>query len=410
MPSGSTATAATLSTIAPIDSLGDLTIPFVLAVIAAGLGAAAIAARVLRLPAATGRLASIDGLRGLLAWFVFVHHGAHWYVFAHTGNWRHDGSRVVAYLGRGSVAMFFMITAFLFTSRLLETRVRGFDWLRFLVSRVLRLTPLYLAAMLVLFLCVAAASDFTRVEPWPVLAANALRWLTFTVAGTPDLNGVHGTELWIAGVVWSLPYEWFFYLLLPLLALAIGCRVPWGWFALAVAAAAGLWLFAPFWPFTLAFVPGMAAAWLVRSERFRTWSRSPLAALVVLAAVALAVARFAFPFDAKALALLGVAFALIAGGNDLFGMLSWRCSRLLGDVSYSVYLLHGLFLAAVFHFGLGLESARGLSPGQHLALVVALVPVLLLLVCATFRWIESPPLRRVDAVTAAIRAAFRRRA
>jgi peptidoglycan/LPS O-acetylase OafA/YrhL len=58
------------------------------------------------------------------------------------------------------------------------------------------------------------------------LLKNALHWLAFTVFQAPDLNGFNPTSLIVAGVTWSLPYEWFFYLCLPVLALLSGRRPP----------------------------------------------------------------------------------------------------------------------------------------------------------------------------------------
>jgi len=39
----------------------------------------------------------------------------------------------------------------------------------------------------------------------------------------------------------------------------------------------------------------------------------------------------------------------VAAGNDLFGLLSWRGVFLLGTVSYSFYLMHGIMLYLMSH-------------------------------------------------------------
>ena len=68
----------------------------------------------------TSRNASIDGMRGLLALFVFLHHACIWYFSLSTGQWKIPPSYFYTHLGQSSVALFFMITAFLFSNKLLD--------------------------------------------------------------------------------------------------------------------------------------------------------------------------------------------------------------------------------------------------------------------------------------------------
>jgi tRNA A-37 threonylcarbamoyl transferase component Bud32 len=87
-------------------------------------------------PAAFRRkpLCGIDGLRGYLAFGVFVHHSIITWIFLRTGVIDFPPSNFYSMLGQGSVALFFMITGFLFWSRLLA-QGRNHDWLAFGVSR-----------------------------------------------------------------------------------------------------------------------------------------------------------------------------------------------------------------------------------------------------------------------------------
>ena len=93
--------------------------------------------------AGNSRFASIDGLRGYLAFGVFIHHSIITWIFLSTGKIDLPPSNFYSQLGQGSVALFFMITGFLFWDRLL-TQGRQHDWLAFAVSRLFRLYPLYL--------------------------------------------------------------------------------------------------------------------------------------------------------------------------------------------------------------------------------------------------------------------------
>lgn len=48
-----------------------------------------------------GRFDAIDGLRGYLAFFVFLHHSAIWYFFLRTGFWQAPASAFLYAAGRG---------------------------------------------------------------------------------------------------------------------------------------------------------------------------------------------------------------------------------------------------------------------------------------------------------------------
>ena len=97
--------------------------------------------------------------------------------------------------------------------------------------------------------------------------------------------------------------------------------------------------------------------------------------------------------------LLTVAFAIITAGNTLGGLLAWPASRLVGEITYSVYLLHGLVLFAVFHFLIGPARAASYTAFEHWLVIFACVPLTVLVCCGTFRWIEAPAMHRTGAVS-----------
>jgi peptidoglycan/LPS O-acetylase OafA/YrhL len=355
-------------------------------------------------PPAQGRHAAIDGLRGYLALFVFLHHGGVWYFYLRTGRWEVPPSHLYTHLGQGSVEVFFMITGFLFFSKLIEAGPRGIDWGRFFVARFLRLVPLYLLAMLLLFVLVACLSGGALNEPLPKLLGGMARWLGFTVGGAPDLNRIAQTYTLVAGVMWSLPYEWFFYFSLPLLALAARVIPPARYIALGIAAAAGWILWRPAMVPLLAFLGGIAAAVLYQWEAFRRFSAGRVASLAALGCIAMAVGLYASAFGAGPVLLLSAAFALIACGNTLFGALVSPMSRRLGEMAYGIYLLHGMLLFVTFYFIFGVAEAQAFSPALHWLVVLAVTPVLVVACFAAFRLIESPAMRSAAAVTARLRA------
>src|SRR5205823_3935296 len=111
-------------------------------------------------PSTTGRFASLDGLRGYLAFGVFIYHSSIWYYFVRSGKWDVPPSRVYRNLGQASVMLFFMITGFLFCSKLLRGRSELIDWRKLYVSRFLRLVPLYILAIALMVLTVCIITSF----------------------------------------------------------------------------------------------------------------------------------------------------------------------------------------------------------------------------------------------------------
>ena len=185
-------------------------------------------------PLEHARYQTIDGLRGYLAFFVFLHHASIWFFYLRGGGWDVPPSNLFTHFGQSSVALFFMLTAFLFVTKLLDSRKTGVDWKHLYLSRVFRLVPLYVFAMLLLFILVASLSDWQMREPIGKLFSAVLRWLLFTVGGGPDINGIVNTPIITAGVTWSLPYEWLFYFCLPLLALLLGMLPPYLYVGLGI--------------------------------------------------------------------------------------------------------------------------------------------------------------------------------
>ena len=367
------------------------------------------------------RNASIDGLRGFLAFFVFLHHASIWYFDLRTGVWTVPPSNFYTHLGQSSVALFFMITAFLFSTKLLDARGKtsasgqpvlrsSVFWQRLYVSRLLRLTPLYFFMLALVVLVTAIVSDFQLREPLPVLLKNIGAWASFIILGRPDLNGVAITSRMIAGVNWTLPYEWFFYFSLPLLAwLASFLRVlpSWPYLLFSFAAVAGLWFKVfPWQPnpiYGYAFLGGVAAAVVVRWSWLQRVLNSPwgtrLGGVAAVLCLAYVFRHFSTANSLPALAWLTVAFTIMASGNGLFGILHSRAAQTLGDASYSIYLLHGLVMYVTFKLVLGVGTAAQLSVFGYWGVILGCTAVLLPLSFATFRWIESPAIRSAPRVS-----------
>ncbi len=377
-------------------------VPAILAVSIA-LGVTHLIGRRFGTPLAQGRFHTIDGLRGYLAFLVFLHHSAVWYSFVRSGRWEQPASTLYRYFGGGSVDLFFMITAFLFWSKLIHGRSRKILWLRLYVSRVLRLFPMYLVAVLLLLTLVGVATKFQLRETPLQLFGNILRWLNFTALGAPDINGVVATKNIVAGVMWSLPYEWWFYFSLPACALLFGVIPPKFWLFLSlVVTSAGIYFVVRHStaPLLAAFGGGVLAAFAVRRKRFREVASGAAGSVVCLLFLASAPILFPITHSLPSIGFLSVAFVIIACGNNLFGVLSWPASRMLGEITYSIYLLHGMLYFVVFHYVIGIGRAAELSLAAHWMVVFLCTPVLIVVSYATFRTIEAPGMARVPEIMA----------
>ncbi|HKO51391.1 MAG TPA: acyltransferase [Polyangiaceae bacterium] len=368
-------------------------------------------------PEKSRRVNSIDGLRGYLGFFVFLHHAAFWYSFVRTKQWAIPDSHLFIHLGQGSVLLFFMITGFLFFAKIRSNQRGQLDWLRLFVSRVLRLTPLYLVIVAIVAVIVGVETHFTLQEPASRVATQALHWLSFCFFDSPPLNGFLTTWLITAGVSWTLRFEWLFYLALPLVGVAIA---PGRYIVFGAAAISLLLSISPYKHSTLplcAFGSGMFAVLCVERPKLRRVLRSRPVAALALAVLVFTVVHFPVTYvmwtqlptaiELLVLALLTLPFCAIAAGNPLFGALTHPLSRRLGDLSYGLYLLQGIVLYVAFRFVLGFERAAALSIPLYWCVVAVCGGVLVLSSMLAFRFIEAPALRLVNPATSGLRSPAR---
>ena len=117
---------------------------------------------------------------------------------------------------------------------------------------------------------------------------------------------------------------------------------------------------------------------------------------MIVGCIAAAIIAFPSAYGVVPLLLLSAAFCLIAGGNTLFGTLVHPVSRTLGEMAYSIYLLHGILLFVVFTFVVGREPAQGMSTETHWFLIVVTTPLLITGSYLTYRWIEHPAMQQTE--------------
>ncbi|MFB6454215.1 acyltransferase family protein [Chitinophaga sp. Hz27] len=353
-----------------------------------------------------GKYKSIDGLRGLLAFFVFFHHSVIWYYFLHSGQWGFPPSHLYSHLGPTSVSMFFMITAFLFFTRLRSFKRNGADWLKLYTGRFFRILPLYFVVVIIVFFIAGIITHFQLNEPVPAIGLELGKWLLFM---EPDINGIGGTRLIVAGVVWSLAYEWLFYFSLPLLGMLF--FQIWPSFRTFICALLCWMLFIfillYFYQYNMFlrlsfFAGGIMAGLLSENTMVQRIAKSWYASMVIIALLMVVVIGYRDIDSIIPYCCMALSFILIANGNSIFGLLNLPATAIIGQLSYSIYLLHGILLFSTFHFLLGHGFVAGLSPVAYWCLIGGLSVVLMIVSFCSYQLIEK---RWLDKTPAAVRIA-----
>ena len=351
------------------------------------------------------QLASLTPLRGMAALWVMIFHFV-WH-FPNIHPERYTGAVYKGYL---AVDMFFVLSGFVLTHVYKDGFSRGLTTSRyanFLKARVARLYPLHLAMLLVFVAAAMAERAVTYVldgtfDPLPLIGERSVIGL---FANLVMLHGLWAQKLNWNEPAWSISLEFVAYLLFPLLFVvlrragrfgrtAIGCLI----------LAALLWLaystgdYFNQWNGTYAILRALAeffAGALLYSVYERCAAASVMATdgpLFVATLVLGALLHLSAP-DLGIIALFPLLILTAARNKGrLARLLNSGPFCWLGDISYSVYLLHWFVLTVV------LELAQ-LIPGFALAdlelrtsllAVAAMIGVSLGLATLSYRHIEVP--------------------
>ena len=356
----------------------------------------------------------LDGLRGIAALWVFV---SHVQILS--------GMRYVPLISWGGLAvdLFMMLSGFLMAHHYLLRRAREpwaepSTWVHFWTRRFFRIAPLYYL-LLIVALALGPWLGEQRgaiAAAWPTTATSAARYadqsfgnllahMSFVFGALPDY--AFRTAL----PDWSIGLEMQFYLVFPLLMLAVARFGAFAMGAVTVLACVGMrWL----WPgyfhqFEMpAFLPlkmyvffiGMGIA----LSRMRGRMTPALIASLALAA-AYAVAERSSESAAR-LPLIAALFYLmndgsLPGSTRLASVVTWvrtvlsaRVSRFLGDTAYGFYLVHLLVLLPVAG-ALARYPAYVQTPAvvRWLLCMALAAPIAYVLAWLLYRAVEVPGIR-----------------
>jgi peptidoglycan/LPS O-acetylase OafA/YrhL len=345
--------------------------------------------RLINLPPPSGRFGCLDGLRGYLALSVFFMHFITTYYWKNGDGWKTVPNHTLAQLGQVGVGLFFMITGFLFIHKII-TAGSNINWRQLYASRIFRIYPLYILALGFVFITSYAATDWWPQTGLVDFMARPLSWLLFL--GGP-VNGFADSKLVIAGVHWTLRYELLFYLSLPVLAWFIN-RSRMAAFMLAI----GVFVFALL-PVSLPLINqsfflfflsgGLVAALYSKYPEKMVYGRSAAAALISIAALLLVIMVLPDVYSLLPALLIVPFFYCVVSGNTFGGLLSLKPSVLLGEVSFSLYLMHGVVLYFLFSVFMP-DMATQLDYTQYLMLAPVVAALVAAFSILTYRLIEKP--------------------
>ncbi|WP_165847947.1 acyltransferase family protein [Paraburkholderia lacunae] len=333
------------------------------------------------------RNAAINGMRAFLAINVAVSHLLRTHKAIETGEW--EG--MIGYFE--SFPLFFMITGFVFWEKILQAGIKT-DWLRLYIARLFRIGPMYLFVVGIMLLVVFARTGFVLREPAGSVAYQVLSWLAVGIVDVPHtVNGHPRADLILAGVTWTLRWEWLFYACLPVLALLSGkkTRVLFPLLALTVCLlVAGLTSHKTMPMFASLYLVGMSAASLHHaSRRIHLDNRMASSAALLLLAAMFAAPQAFETLSPMSVAYYALLFYLISSGATVFGLLTSRSVQMLGQASYSIYLAQGLFLTLFFSIP-AIRSFAFTSMQAFWLVGLAYLVLLCASAALTYRFIESP--------------------
>jgi peptidoglycan/LPS O-acetylase OafA/YrhL len=338
--------------------------------------------RTLRFP----NVPALDGVRGLAALAVVVHHGLGASgAPAHITSWM-DASQAAASFGYLGVDLFFVLSGYLITSLLLLARRQPSYYRNFYVKRVFRILPALLLVLLLIRVL------WPHQVPW-----SAILLAVLFVSNIPLFWSVPSI-----GPFWSLATEEQFYLLWPTVVhrtrarklvhlLLVLIAVPVVFRTLEEAFHGGRAQYTPLhcdglaWGALLAIFALRARVPLRPHNAVALW-RSPgrwvLLAGALLMLLSFFLHRtlhndFGLPVTAAAPLFAGTLFFLLTHPRNFIARaLGSAPLRMLGAVSYMVYLSHSYIMEV---YDQHLNVWLGLSAHRALALRLAVVLVLTLL-------------------------------
>lgn len=329
----------------------------------------------------------MDGLRYILASLVaYSHIGAVIGLLLYD-DWFHNVSILIYNTGSTGVALFFIISGYLFGGLKADH-----NWLAFFIQRIFRIAPIYLISI---FFCITISAylgykmgntmDFHAIFSWLNLGLH--------INHNP-IWGYKYTYLINSGVAWTLSWEWKFYFTVPFVSILIPkeYRLALSLFMLAII----IIYLKPFLHqdsiFIMLFIVGFCIKNIPHDHLFESYQHHKSMIEILACILFVFLLLYDYPhYSTPLVFLFSIFFFFIISGVSLFGLLCTSGFVKLGKASYSIYLLHGIFWfilnKILIHFDL-IDNLLIRYLSQTLVwLLICFVSL------QTYRFIEEPAIR-----------------
>jgi exopolysaccharide production protein ExoZ len=343
-----------------------------------------------KLPASSHRILAMEGLRGVAVSLVFfVHFGALFREYLLSSPFLLRSIDYLALAGNCGVDLFFALSGYLIYGGVLSKPI---EYREFMRRRIRRIYPTFLVVLAIYL----ALSQLSPTESKiPVGFTNGLVYIAENILLLPGLFPINP----IMTVSWSLSYELFYYLLIPVM---IGCFRMRKWQSkhriFFFVTLTGIILISYPWfdhPRLTLFLAGIIVYEVITFQKVPKLNAffvalSYLIILLILPAYKIATVRWIAGVPILLIGIPVLLYLSFQNGTSAQQIFSWKPVRWLGNISYSYYLLHGLALKVLLKI-LTVVIPGYLSP--HLIFWVILPCAFLFTIVAStglFMLIEKP--------------------
>ena len=350
---------------------------------------------------------ALDGIRGLAVLIV---------VIFHAGSGAHSSNALIRIFGNAiqigwiGVTLFFVLSGFLITGILWDSRGADHWYRNFYMRRILRIFPLYYLALVIILAASLIlgnlAQTASHIWVFALYLQNVPRLSRIGAGFSSPFNLYH---------FWSLAVEEQFYLIWPFLLrfrsisqmkyLCLGTFL----FSLLFRVI-GLWSVrsaTPFADFLFCHAGELAlGAWIAMISREPAWHRmaptlARLSPLFLLAFLATCMPTRSFRSTDNWVFTLGLSFITLFWGSVVIAalqpgvishMMQARWLRRLGGISYGVYVYHVLLGTIFFHLAIRLAHPGNRNQIFGLSFVITVVGSVAT-AWVSFKFFENPILQ-----------------
>ena len=291
---------------------------------------------------------SMEGVRGFAVFLVFlVHYMTLIEPWILVDSLSYKTAFYVRKLGNLGVDLFFVISGYLIYGMLIKKHI---PFKNYILRRIQRIYPVF---TVVFIFYIVLSFVFVSESKIPLEWVSGLLFVVQNYLLLPGLFDIQP----IITVAWSLSYEFFYYLTVPLLLTVLSMR-SWGRnyrVAFFVVISIILFIYSFFnvgYVRLLMFIPGILVFELLGNCLINKYSSLGLVCLFSSFFVVVLLDEFEAVGVWKYICIYGLFFLFFldcfSQGTLSYNLFSASYARWLGNISYSYYLMHGLALKAIF--------------------------------------------------------------